>query len=488
MSTSVAMAIAAALSAVAASGPVSSAPPAGCAAQMDAYCNGPRLAACRAIIARDGGNTTLVALLDGSPNSRTPAWRCYSPSALSGGAWDPRGPHASLLCTTPQLAAVLDECQHPERRPELVLLSEEAEAQGAVCLDGSPAAMYVRRGAERHRFHIHFEGGGWCFHDPPGLPEDVGCAYRAYSPVPIESSTPPRYLGSSAMLAANYSDGPPRGLSGGFFSPVAADNPLLHNYTLVFLHYCDGASFSGDAAAAAQSPEGPVYYRGKRILDAMLGRLFAAGMAGGATDIVVSGSSAGGLAVYLHLDAVAAAARDRAPGATVRGLASAGYFLELPQPSYAAQMRTLVAEQNVSAGLGAGCLAAAAAASRPPSDCFFADHAALAVQTPLFALQARWDAWQLQHVAHASAKNATAMRAFGAAMDSRIAPLVATAGAPGRNAVFLSPCLTHGIGQTALWTGSRVNGTTPSAAFAAWHAGAGTPHAWIGGVLGDGCP
>lgn len=78
-----------------------------------------------------------------------------------------------------------------------------------------------------------------CFHDPPGLPEDNDCHYRAYSPIPIESRTPPRYLGSSSMLAANYSTDPPRGLEAlDFLSSNPALNPTMHNYRYVPRFQC----------------------------------------------------------------------------------------------------------------------------------------------------------------------------------------------------------------------------------------------------------
>ena len=71
--------------------------------------------------------------------------------------------------------------------------------------------------------------GGWCYHDPPVLPEDNQCFYRAYGPA-IESNTPPGYLGSSRMLRANYSSAPPRGFSY-YQSADPQENPAMHNYS-----------------------------------------------------------------------------------------------------------------------------------------------------------------------------------------------------------------------------------------------------------------
>jgi hypothetical protein len=49
-----------------------------------------------------------------------------------------------------------------------------ARVDDAVCLDGSPAAFYWRRGsgAGANKWYIHHQGGGWCTG-----PE--GCGLRA---------------------------------------------------------------------------------------------------------------------------------------------------------------------------------------------------------------------------------------------------------------------------------------------------------------------
>jgi hypothetical protein len=56
---------------------------------------------------------------------------------------------------------------------ELVKLTEAVNKTGAVCLDGSPGAYYIRRGVpENKRWVVFFEGGGWCT-------SDASCAGRA---------------------------------------------------------------------------------------------------------------------------------------------------------------------------------------------------------------------------------------------------------------------------------------------------------------------
>ena len=53
----------------------------------------------------------------------------------------------------------------PAQTFNLTLLSDAATSEGAVCLDGSPAAFYWSPGAETTKFYLHQEGGGWCGSD-----------------------------------------------------------------------------------------------------------------------------------------------------------------------------------------------------------------------------------------------------------------------------------------------------------------------------------
>lgn len=78
------------------------------------------------------------------------------------------------------------------------------------CLDGSAAAYYFRQGAEKSKFYIHTQGGGYCV-------TNTDCAARAKTD-----------LGSSRGYPTSQS------LSNDYFSTDAAKNPLLHNWTLIY--------------------------------------------------------------------------------------------------------------------------------------------------------------------------------------------------------------------------------------------------------------
>ena len=434
-------------------------PPSKCAAAANAFCNGPSLARCAAAIAKEGGiSKPLVPLFDTNPELSVDAWRCYSPSALNANrtAYD-RIAKKGLLCTESKLAEIVEQCLHPLPQAELILLTDAASRTGAVCLDGSPGAVYTRPGAVKKAFHLHLEGGGWCFHDPPGLEEDVGCWYRAYGP-PIESRTPPAYLGSSSMLAANYSTAPPRGFSY-LTSADAVENPAMWNWSFAYLHYCDGASYVGNATAPGYLPgkprSQPLFYRGARVLTAAIQHLLEHAGLGTAEDVVVSGTSAGGLGVYLNIDRIAALIHATNPRARVRGLASAGYFIETGS-DFATEITALALEQNATPALNRQCVERALGEGRNATDCFFAQHAAEFIATPTFALQSRFDTWQLAHIAHTSAANVSGVEAYGKVIKGALAPLLAaaevTSGSAPKHAVWLSSCETHGLAIVPFWT------------------------------------
>ena len=83
--------------------------------------------------------------------------------------------------------------------------------------------------------------------------------------------------------------------------------------------YCDGASFSGlrtDTLPARGDPRLRLHFRGLANLDAALDALFALHGLADAKEVLVTGGSAGGMAVFLHADRIAARVRMSAPGVT----------------------------------------------------------------------------------------------------------------------------------------------------------------------------
>jgi hypothetical protein len=187
---------------------------------------------------------------------------------------------------------------------DLVLLTEAAKT-GAVCLDGSPGGYYIRRGMPQNkRWVIFFEGGGWCT-------DEQSCAGRAKG-----------HLGSSTtwnqtVLMPDWYEG----------SQLYA-SPPFNNATLVYAKYCDGGSWAGDATAPAITASGKIYYRGRRLLDALYSHLLNDAGLASASEHLVAGCSAGGLTVYIHADYLASL---MPPAVKTVALADAMFAIDTPR-------------------------------------------------------------------------------------------------------------------------------------------------------------
>ena len=317
----------------------------------------------------------------------------------------------------------------------ITFLRDAARSEGAVCLDGSPSAYYTAPGTEEGKVYIHAEGGGWC---APGL----NCLQRASSPLGSSTSYPPTMT-----------------FQGGYLSNDPTQNPLMHSWTKVYLKYCDGSSQTSNLEAPSPVGNSTIFYRGHRILLAMQAQLKATVLAA-ATDVVISGCSAGGLSTFLHADEWRAALP---PSTRVTALPDSGYFLnhnETTNGGYGGLMRLIVREMNST--LPAACIAAN---SGDPAACIFAETVAATLATPTFALQGKYDAWQVgPGDAGLSVNDTAGVNAWGALLSSRMR---ATLLMQPQHGAFLDSCFHHCGGFDAF----LVDGFTQATAHAAWYGG-----------------
>ncbi|KAF2309729.1 hypothetical protein GH714_004821 [Hevea brasiliensis] len=254
----------------------------------------------------------------------------------------------------------------PAAKPLMVDLTliQGAESKGAVCLDGTLPGYHLHRGSGsgQNSWLIQLEGGGWC--------DTIrNCVYRKTT-----------RRGSSKFMEKQIP-------FSGILSNKAEENPDFFNWNRVKLRYCDGASFSGDSKNEAAQ----LYFRGQRIWSAAMEKLMAEGMQN-ATQALLSGCSAGGLASIIHCDEF----RNLFPQSTkVKCLSDAGLFLDVIDVS---GNRTLwkmyegvVSLQEVQKNLASTCTS-----HLDPTSCFFPQNLIANIRTPLFILNAAYDAWQLQ--------------------------------------------------------------------------------------------
>ncbi|XP_030529536.1 pectin acetylesterase 12 [Rhodamnia argentea] len=243
-------------------------------------------------------------------------------------------------------------------------LITSAGAKGAVCLDGTSPGYHLHRGygSGANSWLIQLEGGGWC--------NNVrSCVYRKTT-----------RRGSSKYMEKQLP-------FTGILSNKAEENPDFFNWNRVKLRYCDGASFAGDSEDEAAQ----LQFRGQRIWLAAMEDLMSKGMHY-AKQALLSGCSAGGLASILHCDEF----RDLFPRTTkVKCLSDAGLFLDAADVSGGHTLRNIysgvVNLQGVKSNLPRVCTN-----HLDPTSCFFPQNLIAGIKTPLFLLNAAYDAWQLQ--------------------------------------------------------------------------------------------
>ena len=223
-----------------------------------------------------------------------------------------------LLASPPALAA-------PAWDADLHLHPASTVAMfNARCLDGSAPGFYFRKASSPSsatKWKFHFQGGGWC-NDP------AGCASRAGGLLGSSKTWTPKLSalwGSKAgfygLMSADVNPADP-GHANGTTTPT--DNPF-GSWNFVWLGYCDGSSQTSDRDEPLVVGGKPVYMRGRAILDAHLHELEAQyQFLSTATEVIVSGTSAGGLSTFLHASFIKS--RLTTPGAKLVAVPDAGFW------------------------------------------------------------------------------------------------------------------------------------------------------------------
>ncbi|CAI7919136.1 unnamed protein product, partial [Closterium sp. NIES-54] len=170
-----------------------------------------------------------------------------------------------------------------------------------------PPGYYFRpgSGSGAKSWHIHLPIGGWC-----ATLED--CADRAKTP-----------LGSTRIQAdTNWRWS--KFLSKGMMSPLAKTNPLFFNWNYVMPVYCDGGGFQGKAGLRSVQGGPSLYLDGRKVLRAILRDVLATRGMSSASEVLISGASAGAQAVTTFCDFIAA----QLPSATTKCLMDSGVFID----------------------------------------------------------------------------------------------------------------------------------------------------------------
>ena len=229
-----------------------------------------------------------------------------------------------------------------------------------------------------------------------------------------------------------------------------------------------------------------------------------------ASEIVITGCSAGALGVYLGIDQMVGLIHSNgsnSPSSSsdasssrarpiIRALADSGFFLEYTSSfkgetspygavnkktgfmDYANAMRDVFQFTNMSSGAHSKCLKTH---SHSPSDCVFAANLLPHIETPIFLLQPKYDSWQIMFI-YDQNYTVQGVNEFGLMTMLAINSSVFYKGHPGHG-IFMDSCLHHcGYCRTNsnlwsenenFWSGSVVvsqrGKTSPATAFAEWY-------------------
>nr|CAH7747488.1 unnamed protein product [Callosobruchus chinensis] len=171
------------------------------------------------------------------------------------------------------------------------------------CNDGSQAGFYLRKSHSSKMWIIFLEGGWYCY-------DHHSCRNR--------------WLKQRHYMTSSH--WPDTRDVGGMLSPLASENPFWYNANHVFVAYCTSDSWSGSRPPTAGQPFG---FMGSLVVGQVIRDLLPLGLENG-TEVLLAGSSAGGVGVMLNLDFVKELLHDELQlrYITVRGITDSGWFLD----------------------------------------------------------------------------------------------------------------------------------------------------------------
>ncbi|XP_071795905.1 uncharacterized protein [Asterias amurensis] len=337
----------------------------------------------------------------------------------------------------------------------LVVLPESlADETGAYCLDGSPPSYYFRNASSQEHdtsWLVFLEGGGWCYNA-------THCAQKS------DTS-----YGSSRMLNASKE-------FNGVLSANFTVNPEFYDWNVAVINYCDGASFSGNRDLPFEVGNKTIYFRGIRVLDAVITHLLSAGMAQ-ADQILLSGASAGGLSVFLHADHVKELIPEEV---SFKAMADAGFFLDEKNISnedmWRNMMKGVYELQEVQGSLDEDCLLAK---GTEKWECFFPEYAYPYINTPIFIINSALDYWTQLHILNLNCRPGLCDEKAQAFFEDHREYFLQRTDQVNRydkDGMFISTCYAHSHAYYDVpWMNYKVIGKETRQAFADWYFGRSTP-------------
>ena len=355
------------------------------------------------------------------------------------------------LLLLPQLAAC---SRNDDRNATRHFLTEELTK----CLDGTPAWFYHRAGDPR-RFVLSFPGGGWC-------DSLANCEARTKTS-----------LGSSAhakpVLPMDWAS---------FDDPQL--NPLMHNWTFMHLAYCDGGISAGERRQSVRAPNGTMlHFHGRFILEAFLAEAHGYGLSA-ASDVVVTGGSAGALHILTHLDSMVPLINPtQRKSMRIVGFADSGFPLETTPFSLIFPFLISPSGHNGTALINPACRSSAL----PLARCLQPSASVHLLKSQVFIFNSRYDESDLINPAELTSCPQCGMAAprpascnpcitaFGSNLSQSIQRELFLRGSTSGSAAFIDSCSRHCGYQSGPL---EIDGVSAYAAFAGWYRG-GKRRLWV---------
>eukprot|EP00929_Paragymnodinium_shiwhaense_P065018 TRINITY_DN32637_c0_g1_i1.p1 TRINITY_DN32637_c0_g1~~TRINITY_DN32637_c0_g1_i1.p1 ORF type:complete len:433 (+),score=79.19 TRINITY_DN32637_c0_g1_i1:96-1394(+) len=266
----------------------------------------------------------------------------------------------------------------------------DAAKDGAIYPDGTPA-NYELNFTGGSGWIIHLSGGGWKWLKSNGSrAEEVGVLADAFG-LPTAATRRASAAGSSGAAACQGC----YGVCDGLMSNSAHLNPLFHGFNKVFIPW-EGTSFTGNRKSTEPYP-----VRGAPILDAVLKHLQEAHGMKAASDVILTGGSAGGLATYLNCDRIAETVRQANASTRYSCLADAGLFLDHKgrdgKPTTSPLFKESFYAWNSAGATNQACVEHYSA-SNEEWKCVFAQYVLPFIKSRIFIMQTLYDSWQLTNI------------------------------------------------------------------------------------------
>ena len=184
------------------------------------------------------------------------------------------------------------------------------------CLDGSKYKFLFTQGqgSGQKKWMFYWEGGAYCGYE--GIDPVLSCSERATTPL----GTSTIYPDDGETYTYNWPFGPM-----GYFSSLEEYNADFWNWNKVLIHYCDGSNHQGHLDNPIDFNGQQLWFRGYDNTNAVL--KYAKRYLGlnDATDIMLTGSSAGGQATYIWTNYLQTYFPDTVK---LTALSDAGFFMD----------------------------------------------------------------------------------------------------------------------------------------------------------------